>query len=165
MIGRLVIEPNIRHHYSPLDFARCSYFKRNRAVIALCAIAALLSYAACGFRNPPDTVLIALAVVSQANETHRWAHLPASEVPRAVRFLQGCGLFLSPAHHRRHHTKPFDRKFCTITNFVNPILEAVKFFKVMEWLIFVVCGATPRIDDGIRPKLAAPMPAATVKAD
>lgn len=151
IVGRLVIEPNIRHHYSPLDFTRCSYLKRNRAVLVLCAISIGGAYIASGFRCPPVPVVVALCVVSQANETHRWAHLPASQVPRPVRVLQASGLFLSTAHHRVHHTKPFDRNFCTITNFVNPVLEAVRFFPMLEWIVWVVCGALPRQDDGKRP--------------
>ncbi len=148
VLGPAVIEPNIRHHYSPLDFTRASYLKRNGPVLVIAACVGL-AFSLAGWLNPFAVTLI--AVGSQANETHRWAHMPAGAVPAIVCRLQKLGLLLSQRHHSRHHHAPFAVRYCTITNLMNPILDGLKFFKTLEILIQGAIGAERRQDTGKRP--------------
>ncbi|TNE42428.1 MAG: hypothetical protein EP347_00920 [Alphaproteobacteria bacterium] len=141
VLGPYVIEPNIRHHSRPLDFTRGSYLFRNRVVLVL-ALLFTLWFWAMGWLNP--FTLTALVFGSQANEIHCWAHMPTAKVPRWVQFLQRAGLFLTPFHHWRHHRAPFDCHYCTVTNFLNPVLDKIGFFRGLERMIWIVTSKSPR---------------------
>ncbi len=148
IIGPSVIEPNIRHHYSPLDFTRASYVKRNGPIFVIGAIIACL-FALVGWINAFTLAL--LIAGSQANETHRWAHLPTHAVPRYVRVMQNNGLFLSRKHHGGHHRPPFAVRYCTLTNLMNPVLDQLHVLRGVECIIRVVFGVERRCDTGQRP--------------
>ncbi len=152
-IGPRVIEPNIRHHYSPLDFTRAPYLRRNGPIFAIALVTAAL-FAIAGWLNPFTLTL--LIVGSQANETHRWAHMPSSAVPAIVRPLQKCGLLLSQRHHGAHHRAPFSVRYCTVTNLVNPLLDQLRIFVLIEQLIRLVCRVERRQDTGERPATIRP---------
>lgn len=48
------------------------------------------------------------------------------------RALQSVGVLQSPAHHARHHKDPFASHFCAGTNLLNPVLEAIGFWRGLE---------------------------------
>jgi hypothetical protein len=60
-----------------------------------------------------------------ANEVHRYAHQP-SAAPGWVRVLQEIGLCQSPKEHSAHHRPPHDANFCILTDWLNPLLEAIR---------------------------------------
>lgn len=144
VIGPIVIEPNIRHHYSPRDFTEVSYWKRNLPIIVLAAISIGIFWIADLLNLFTISFVFA---ASQANETHRWAHLPSRRRPLFVRILQRAGLFVSSRHHGRHHIHPFNSHYCTITNYINPVIDGMKLFRGIEYAIFRVCRVKPRDDD------------------
>ncbi len=67
------------------------------------------------------TVLGVLA----ANQCHKWAHMEAERVPRLVRLAQRGRLVLRPEEHRLHHRPPFDTHYCTVSGWLNPVLNVV----------------------------------------
>ena len=74
--------------------------------------------------------LCALALGSYAtNLFHKWAH--ASSVPPGVRWLQRCGLILAPDRHQTHHGD-YSRGFCVTSGWMNPLLDAIRFFPRLE---------------------------------
>jgi ubiquitin-conjugating enzyme E2 variant len=92
----------------------------------------------CGFTG--WHVVGTLAFISMGNEVHAWSHKrPRSTI---VRVLQDMKLLLSPEQHARHHRAPYDVCFCTLTNWLNPVLDALRFWRALEWCIALV---------GIRP--------------
>ena len=42
-----------------------------------------------------------------------------------------------------HHKKPYATRYCTRTNYLNPLLDAIAFWRGLEWL-FERCGLTVR---------------------
>jgi hypothetical protein len=67
------------------------------------------------------------------NQFHKWAHQATS--PRVARWLQSAGLILSTRHHAIHHAAPHDRHYCITVGWLNPLLNAVRFFRAAEWFI------------------------------
>lgn len=51
---------------------------------------------------------------------HYYAHHPA---PCAIVALQECGMILHPDDHDSHHTEPFDKDFCVISGWSNPLVN------------------------------------------
>ena len=141
VIGPIVIEPNIRHHYSPRDFTEVSYWKRNLPIIFLALVAIGLFWITDLLNIFTVSFVIA---ASQANETHRWAHLPSRRTPVFVKALQRAGLFVSSRHHGRHHNHPFRSHYCTITNFMNPVIDRLRLFRGFEYAIFRLLRVKPR---------------------
>jgi plasmanylethanolamine desaturase len=90
--------------------------------------------------------LLALCLgVFATNQFHKWAHEDAPGP--VVAWLQRHHLVLNPAHHEVHHTAPFSGHYCITTGWLNAPLDALRFFRGMEWLIVRLTRAQPRRDD------------------
>ena len=57
---------------------------------------------------------------------------------KADRFLQKTGILQGKQSHDWHHTAPYDANFCVMTEFLNPVLNRVRFWERMEWLILKI---------------------------
>ena len=76
------------------------------------------------------------------NQFHKWAH---EDLPNATaRFLQWTGLILRPAHHKKHHTSPYETYFCITTGWLNACLEKIHFFPFAKWALAKIPGM-PRV--------------------
>lgn len=133
VIGRLIVQPNIDHHRHPSKFCSNSYWYRNNTTMISMLLAAV-----CFYWCLP--VCITCVILSQMNEVHSWAHKRSN---RVVRALQRVGLLLSPRHHRIHHERPYDRNYCVLTNYLNPVLSRLRVWSALEFVVLVVFGAKP----------------------
>ncbi|HST47871.1 fatty acid desaturase CarF family protein [Jatrophihabitans sp.] len=83
--------------------------------------------------------------VSLMFEYHKWGHRRRrGPVPR---FLQRCGLLLSPDHHLRHHRGAHDSHYCLINGLADRTLGEWGFFRGLERLITAVTGVPARAED------------------
>lgn len=76
--------------------------------------------------------LFAIAMVA-TNVLHKWAH--AERTNWLISRLQRSRVFLSPAHHSLHHTRPFDSHYCITNGWLNPLLQKIHFFRSLEWML------------------------------
>jgi hypothetical protein len=130
IVGPWIIRPNRLHHRAPLAFTKHGFWGRNRASI----IAALIAGALLGFLFGPQPWILALAIGGGlSNEIHRFAHQPSSATVW-LGVLQQIGVIQSPREHARHHRPPHDANFCILTDWLNPLLEAVGFWTRLEGL-------------------------------
>lgn len=143
IIGKTIIEPNIVHHTDPLKFTRASFWKRNRGVIGVMLVFAGV-FTLAGWINV--LTVTALLVGTLANEAHRWAHLRRDELPKLIRALQHVGILQSQQHHWAHHRQGFNTHYCTITNMLNPTIDGLKLFRIVEGIIEGLFQIRPRID-------------------
>jgi len=132
IIGRHVTKPNILHHYAPRAFVTNSWFLSSRLLLAICAGLTALTLALGVFNW-----MIALSMVLglNANQVHKWSHRSRRENGPVVRLLQRLHLIQSPSHHHRHHVLGKDSHYCVLTDFLNPILDGVGFWRGLERLI------------------------------
>lgn len=136
-LGKHVAIPNERHHQDPTEFIENnSYFNRNWTTMASAGFVALV-VALLGWRLGIDTTwtLLALAFVSQANEVHAYAHRKSVSLPWWVAMLQEMGVFQTKKMHSQHHSKEHDTAYCVMSNFLNPVLDRIKFWLWLEWLV------------------------------
>ena len=78
-----------------------------------------------------------------ANALHSFSHKPKNRIPTWIKWMQGTGLFQDPRHHGKHHYKERTLimkedttfKYCVMTNYMNPILDGIKFFPTLERII------------------------------
>jgi ubiquitin-conjugating enzyme E2 variant len=118
------------HHTDPLRIVRGMKLTAQYGQLETLALGTIpVALAACLL--PRSLRLLALSVhafnalASSAQVIHAYTHLPASQVPRAVRWAQDHGLVLSRAVHARHHHATTDRDFAVVTGWCNPLVDAV----------------------------------------
>lgn len=128
LIGAWIVAPNRLHHVEPLAFLRGTFWDRNLALIVTAAIICATWSALFG---PSVTLAVTMIGGAITNEVHAWAHQP-STAPRLVRLGQEIGILQSPKHHAAHHRPPQDRNYCILTDWVNPLLESVRFWARLE---------------------------------
>lgn len=136
IIGRWIVAPNIAHHQKPSALCENSYLNRNITVLLPCAVGFALAYWLGSI-----WLMLGFAIMSQSNEVHSWAHQRRGPV---IRFFQRLGVLQSPQHHKIHHTRPFDRYYCVMTNYLNPVLHRLRFWQRLEWIVWLTLGAVPR---------------------
>jgi ubiquitin-conjugating enzyme E2 variant len=135
ILGQFVVQPNIRHHAEPRAFLQGDYWTRNWTTLlptAAIAIAAMIA--------GQTWIAIVAAFASQANEIHGWAHQRCS---RPIRGLQLLGVLSSPDGHAAHHSSPFSSDFCVMSDWLNPALSAIGFWRALESVVGLA-GIHPR---------------------
>ncbi|MGQ0761767.1 MAG: fatty acid desaturase CarF family protein [Acidobacteriota bacterium] len=138
LFGPWLIRPFRQHHVYPRDI--CTH----GLVLAIgnsCTLAVPLQAGVLYLMLSEDEVSITRAFLSfvttlftiamvATNVLHKWAH--AEKTNWLISRLQRSRLFLSPAHHSLHHTKPFDSYYCITNGWLNPLLERIRFFRNLE---------------------------------
>lgn len=128
LIGPWIIAPNRLHHVKPLAFLEKTFWGRNNANIAAAVLLGGILLATFG----ASWWLASMALGGAfANEIHRFTHQP-SQAPRWVRVLQQTGLLQSPKGHAAHHRPPQDAHFCVLSDWLNPVLEDLGLWKLLE---------------------------------
>lgn len=156
-VGQTFIRPFREHHVDPTAITRHDFVQTNGSNCA----GALLVVGPCAFADLSMSgpwqlffmaFLTALAFsVFLTNQFHKWAH--QAKRNRFVRWLQRAKLILSPEHHGLHHARPFSHAYCITTGWLNPLLEKIRFFRGLEWLIEKVTGNQARANDQILTEL------------
>jgi ubiquitin-conjugating enzyme E2 variant len=143
LIGAAVIAPNLLHHAKPRAFLENSWWKS--ADLQVVAGAALIAVAwLCGWFSAELLLVVVLA--ANANEVHRWAHRTKAENGRLVTWLQRLKLVQGRAHHGRHHGGQRNSAYCAITAWVDPLLDGMRLWRALEWLVWRITGVRPRVD-------------------
>lgn len=141
ILGRHVYLPTINHHAHPLDCTRANFLSRNGPLWTLTAIF-IGGFALAGWINA-FTITATLAG-ALANDIHVWSHQPKRRRPRLVRWLQDRKIILTPREHWLHHTGGFNRRYCTVTNLLNPVLDGLRIFRLIEGLVEGLARRKPR---------------------
>lgn len=129
LIGKYIAKPNTLHHAQPAAFLNQGYWSRNWTTIAPAAVALAIAL----WCQAQLWLIAALAFVSQANEIHAWAHRRVQS--RVIRGLQEFGILQSARHHSVHHRSPFDVRYCVMSDWLNPILDTIRFWSLLEWCL------------------------------
>lgn len=125
-----IVDDNITHHRKPNTILNGGWWECNRVLMSAAAAVAVVCIC---LRLWHWQVYLTLLIGSHSNHIHRWAH--TAKVPRVVALLQKAGIFQSRQHHARHHFSPYSIRFCTTTNWLNPVLDAARFWRGLEWAV------------------------------
>lgn len=145
--GPLVTQPNILHHRSPTAFTGNSWLCSANLLLVIGSVIIAGTWA---FGMLTWQVMLFVAIGVNANEIHKWAHLPAVRRFRMVRYLQKLRLLQTPEHHARHHMGSKDSHYCVITNLLNPVLDTLGFWRGFENSIEWLFGLRKRPDSSLR---------------
>lgn len=131
-LGASIVKPNLEHHRLPRKFLQNTFIDRVR-ISVLVAIGLCVMLWALGWFRWELGLLLAFA--SMGNEVHAMAHRTDKENGRLIVALQKIGLLQSRRMHGHHHKSPYNVNYCILTNYLNPLLNAIKFWNGVEWLL------------------------------
>jgi ubiquitin-conjugating enzyme E2 variant len=147
VIGKWMIEKNILHHYKPRQFTQYNWLQSNWD---LACVALVLVIAAWASGHLTWQVWLFAILSANANEIHKWAHRTPRENGRVITFLQRYRLIQTVRHHAKHHTNPKDSNYCTLTDFLNPVLDGANIWERAEGLVYRVSGVRRRVDTSVK---------------
>jgi ubiquitin-conjugating enzyme E2 variant len=148
VVGRWVVRPNVLHHENGSAFLGNNWLQSSWDLLLLAVLVVVVA-AASGLLC--WQVWLFAFVGANANQVHKWAHLPPRKVPLVVRWLQRARVLLSFEHHANHHRHHKNSHYCVITNVMNPILDAARFWRLMEVTFVPLFGTSRRTDLVPRP--------------
>jgi len=132
VLGDLIARPNVLHHYRPRHFLRNS---RAASCWDLWIVAGLLLVGGWGLDLPGAPLGLFALLVGNANQIHKWAHRSRRENGPWINLLHDLRILQGTRHHAIHHTDPKSTHYCVITEFLNPVLERLRFWTRLEcWL-------------------------------
>ena len=143
VLGRWIVTPNVLHHRSPAAFVDKSWLESSWDLVAF---GACIVGAAWAFHCLTWHVWLFALVGANANQFHKWAHVPRHRLPWPVEMLQRVGVLQSASHHAAHHRGEKNTAYCVITPWVNPVLDRLGVWRGLERLV-VRRGAAPRRAD------------------
>jgi plasmanylethanolamine desaturase len=128
-VWRKVADANALHHTKPRAFLVNTWFESSWDLLLLASAISALAFAFGQFNWA--TALFAL-IVANANQLHKWTHRNHTENPRVIVWLQKLRLLQTVRHHARHHTGERNSHYCVVTNWLNPLLERLEFWRRLE---------------------------------
>lgn len=139
---RGVATDNIQHHEKPTAMLINSHWENMRSAAVFAIPAAGIAF----WLGAPLWLWCGLGFTSFGNLVHRFSHTPKRNLPRWIRGLQEFGLFISHEHHDSHHRamgrligkSEAMRAYCPMTDWVNPILDRLRFWSVVERAVAVL---------------------------
>jgi ubiquitin-conjugating enzyme E2 variant len=151
VLGKRFIRPFREHHWDPAAMTRHDFVETSGSS-CLAALPVLTASALMPLTSPSavlgQAVLLFTALgVLLTNQCHRWAHMPAGRAPGLVRAAQRLRLILRPEEHLKHHARPFDSHYCTASGWLNAPLQAIGFFRRLEWCVNASVRAQAKRDD------------------
>jgi plasmanylethanolamine desaturase len=153
LIGRLLGRPNVIHHHYPRHMTRNTWWQSSYdlVIFAACLIMTF------GFGGILTWQVWLFAILSaNANQMHKWTHRTRRENGPVISWLQDVRILQTPKHHLVHHKNPKNSHYCTMTNWLNPVLDAIHFWAALEWVLERTAGLQRRPDTSLHAAGPAP---------
>lgn len=133
ILGKWLIEANLAHHKNGQAFLQKTWLESSWDLLLIGTI--IVTVAAFFHCLTWELCLFAL-IIANANQIHKWAHVTRYEnKPKLVGMLQKMYILQRTQHHGQHHRKPNNTHFCIVTNWLNPILDKLKFWRGLEYIV------------------------------
>lgn len=142
LVGRIA-EENLRHHAKPREFLKKSWWESSSDLLLIGLMVILASLLTHTFSL---WLLFFVLLTINANQIHKWSHQGPRENPRIVTWLQKNKILQTAREHAKHHSGEKNTHYCVITNYLNPVLEKIGFWKRLEDGIEFVAGIKRRTD-------------------
>lgn len=141
--GKWIVVPNIEHHEHPASFTHKTWLQSSwdltlasALIVGVCWITGHLSW----------HVWLFAMLGANANQLHKYAHMPEHKVPFYLRWCIQAGILQGARHHARHHMGEKNLAYCVITPYLNPILDFLGFWRLLEKITVPLFGAPRRTD-------------------
>jgi len=140
-INKIATENDL-HHDKPAVMGKRTLWENTTTSLIL----SIPLFVLCYLSSAPIVVWLSIYFGIFANAIHSFTHKPKIRIPRGVQWLQKLGMFQSTQHHAVHHfnkgkiiTKEDTTiHYCVMTNYINPILDGIRFFPAVEFVLNLV---------------------------
>lgn len=139
-----ISKDNELHHYFPRTIIAYSYLENSKYLLILSIIFFTIIFVinkSILFKYSYLFISFFL-FASFANALHKHSHMRECENPYIITLLQKTGVLCSHNHHSLHH-EHVDTKYCVISEYTNYVLDTVYFWRVVEYIIFIITGIEP----------------------
>ena len=143
LIGNRIIKPNVLHHKNGYAFVKNSWFHSSRDLLYAGVVLLAIGWVT-GFLS--WHVYLSVFLMVNANQIHKWSHINRARIPVSIGILQKLRILQTPQHHANHHKGEKNTHYCVITNFTNPILDKLRFWRWLESLLVPPFKAPRRVD-------------------
>lgn len=140
IVGPTIIMPNRAHHARPREFLQNSWWRSARYQF-IAGIGLIGTAVWAGWFSWQLMLFVIVAV--NANEVHKWAHRSRAENGRLINWLQRRGLVQNQQQHARHHRGSRNSHYCTVTPWVNPVVDTLGVWRFLEFYIYRATGVRP----------------------
>lgn len=124
-----IAKDNKEHHEKPRKMVKSPWYETIQVTICFVAPLAVFGFYIWGF---DVELFIFWIIVSFLNQIHKWQHMTITERPLLVSWLMAFGIIAGQKHHAKHHIQPFDKNYCILSPYLNPILDKTGFWKFLE---------------------------------
>lgn len=146
LIGSFIGKANVIHHHLPRYMTRNNWWQSSWDLLSF---STLVVVGAWWLDLLTWHVWLFAVISTNANQVHKWSHQTRNENGRIITFLQNIGVLQTPHHHAVHHTNPKNVRYCPITNLVNPILDGLRFWDGVEWILARTIGLNRQPDTSL----------------
>ena len=153
IIGSFIGKANVIHHHMPRYMTRNNWWQSSWDLLSFSAVIVLVAW---WLDLLTWHVWLFAVIATNANQVHKWSHQTRSENGRIITFLQQIRVLQTPHHHAVHHTNPKNVRYCPITNLVNPILDTMRFWGGVEWILARAIGLKRQPDTSLPDNGPAP---------
>ncbi|MFO0584644.1 MAG: fatty acid desaturase CarF family protein [Anaeromyxobacter sp.] len=129
VLGRWIVRPNVLHHQDGAAFVSKGWWASSWDLALAGAVIVGVAWWAGALTAP---VWLFAVVGANANQLHKWTHVPASRVPGPVRWLMRARVLQDARHHGAHHRGEKNTAYCVVTPWVNPVLDRMGFWRALE---------------------------------
>jgi hypothetical protein len=134
ILGKWIVTANLAHHKDGQAFLQKSWWESSWDLFFFGSAVILIALA---LHRLTWEVMLFVIISVNANQIHKWAHMSDrnKNKPKIISFLQKIYLLQTSMHHGQHHRKPNNSHYCTVTNFLNPLLDKIKFWRFLEFCL------------------------------
>jgi ubiquitin-conjugating enzyme E2 variant len=143
VFGRWIVAPNVLHHHDATAFVSKGWWASSWDL--LLAVLAIGAFVCWQFGFSWQLALFCL-VGANANQIHKWNHLGPARVGPHVRFCWRTEILQGPAQHAVHHAGEQNTRYCVVTPLLNPLLDSLGFWRLLERVFVPLFGAPRRAD-------------------
>jgi ubiquitin-conjugating enzyme E2 variant len=130
---------NDLHHTKPAEVGKHTLWENTNTSI----VVSIPVFIICWLTSAHIMIWLGVFFGIFANAIHSFTHKPKTRIPLYVSFMQTTGMFQQTQHHAIHHynkgkiiaKEDTTIRYCVMTNYLNPILDTIKFFPFLEWAI------------------------------
>jgi len=133
VISKSVVEPNRLHHIRPAAFLEQGFLTRNSTGWVVALQLSFLWIALIGFSFVWLGATLGGLV---ATEVHARAH--RKQGGTFIGVLQDIGIIQSTYHHGQHHRGDFDRRYCVLTGWLNPVIDWIGLWAGLEKFLTII---------------------------
>jgi ubiquitin-conjugating enzyme E2 variant len=134
-----IAQDNDLHHTKPAEMGKRTLWENTTTSI----IVSIPLFGICYLTSASTVWWFGIFFGIFANAIHSFTHKPKSKIPKIVQTIQKTGMFQSTQHHAIHHfnkgkviqKEDTTCRYCVMTNWINPILDTIKFFYILEYVI------------------------------